>query len=177
MPEVTLVRRWGSNAAGSTVDVTDTEAAWLVGSHYASEDGTDHDARAGSVAPGTDGADLRAGGDLSRGGGMQVVRGPRGTDEAPMNRAGRIEGAPKPGGSVYLTPHEVEAKKEQAELAQRQRDEARRASENGEPRPVVRSASGEKQAPGGDGNETTRAARSASKDEVKSGDAGKASGK
>ena len=104
MPTLVLVRRWGQQDAGSTVDVDDVTGEWLVKNSYASEDGSEDAARAGARAPGTDGADLRAGGDVSRGGGMQIVRGGRDGE-----RAGHVEGAPRAGGPVYRTPAEREA--------------------------------------------------------------------
>lgn len=129
MPEVTLIRRWGSHDAGQTVDVTEEEGRFLLGNHYASEDGSDDAARAGSRAPGTDGADLRAGGDISRGGGMQVIRGGR-----DGNRAGRVDGAPRADGSspVYLTPAQVEGIEAGRKAAEAQRAERKAAESNEE---------------------------------------------
>jgi hypothetical protein len=134
MPELKLVRRWGQHGAGETVDVSDTEAKWLVANHYASEDGSDTAARAGARAPGSEGADLRAGGDWSRGGGMQVVRGPRGTapEEADNNRAASVKGAPRAGDPVYQTPAEIEAKREQKKIADEHRAELKKQAEEGE---------------------------------------------
>lgn len=107
MPEIYLVRRWGSHDAGQTVDVDDTMAAWLIGTCHGENPDKRGTASAGALAPGTDGADLRAGGDVSRGGGMKVVRGSRNDGEVRdngeanyANRAARVPGAPKPVGDV-----------------------------------------------------------------------------
>jgi hypothetical protein len=105
MASVQLVRRWGSHDAGQSVEVDDQMAAWLYGNHYAEErEGT---ASAGVLAPGTHGADPRAGGDLSRPGTPRWSRGPRTegvTEDNPegnhVNRSARVPGAPKSVGDV-----------------------------------------------------------------------------
>jgi hypothetical protein len=62
-----LVRRWGPNAAGQNITVDDPEQAqWLLNHNYAQRTKTSTSASDGAAAPGTDGPDLRAGGDGSR---------------------------------------------------------------------------------------------------------------
>jgi hypothetical protein len=62
-----LVRRWGQNPAGQTLTVEDdTQARWLLDHNYAQRTKTSTSASDGAAAPGTDGPDLRAGGDGSR---------------------------------------------------------------------------------------------------------------
>lgn len=106
MASVKLVRRWGSHEPGQTVDVDDTMAAWLVGTHHAEAPDRPGTARAGVVAPGTDGADLRMGGDLSRPGVPQTRKAPRYNGETGdagenyANRAAPVAGAPRPVGSL-----------------------------------------------------------------------------
>jgi hypothetical protein len=103
MPEVYLVRRWGAHDANQTVDVpTDIEAKWLVDTNHAEWPDARGTASAGARAPGTDGADIRAGGDPSRGGGMKNVRGGRHDGEMLesgeqnyQNRAAPVAGSPK----------------------------------------------------------------------------------
>jgi len=115
MSSVQLVRRWGSHESGSTVEVDDTMAAWLLGNHYAEEQGKEGTASAGALAPGSHGADLRAGGDLSRPGRPQWSRGPRVegvSEDNPegnhVNRGVRVHGAPKPVGDVsHVAPENL----------------------------------------------------------------------
>ena len=102
MGSVHLVRRWGSHDAGSTVDVDDTMAAWLVGNHFAERPDAPGTASAGVLAPGGQGADLRAGGDLSRPGTPRWQRSSRVegvTEDNPegnhVNRAAKVAGAPR----------------------------------------------------------------------------------
>lgn len=67
MPTLKIVRRWGSNQPGATVNVDDeAQARWLVDNHFAEPGQGDGSATAGSVAPGSDGPDPRAGGDRTR---------------------------------------------------------------------------------------------------------------
>jgi hypothetical protein len=98
MASVKLVRRWGSHEPGQTVEVDDTMAAWLVGTHHAEAPDRPGTARAGVVAPGTDGPDLRMGGDLSRPGVPQTRKASRyngETGDAGENyRPGRRRAAP-----------------------------------------------------------------------------------
>lgn len=62
-----LVRRWGQNPAGQTITVDDDEQArWLLGHNYAQRSKDSTSASDGAAAPGTNGPDLRAGGDASR---------------------------------------------------------------------------------------------------------------
>lgn len=110
MSSVKLTRRWGSHEADSTVEVDDTMAAWLVTNCYAETEDRPGTARAGVLAPGTDGADLRAGGDVSRPGHPQVQRSsryngePGDSDENYANRAARVAGAPRAGGVQKVDP-------------------------------------------------------------------------
>lgn len=104
--KLNLVRRWGSHDAGESVDVDKAMADWLVGNCYAEAPDRPGTARAGVVAPGTDGADLRMGGDLSRPGVPQTRKasrynGERGDNDANYaNRAAPVAGAPRPVGSL-----------------------------------------------------------------------------
>jgi hypothetical protein len=104
--KVHLVRRWGSHAAGESVEVDDTMGKWLLGTHHAEAPDRPGTARAGVVAPGTDGADLRMGGDLSRPGVPQTRKAsryngdPGDAGENYANRAAPVAGAPRPVGSV-----------------------------------------------------------------------------
>jgi hypothetical protein len=107
MASVFLVRRWGSHDAGQTVEVDDTMAAWLTGNNIGERPDAPGTASAGALAPGTDGADLRAGGDVTRAGGMKVMKGSRNDGDVRdngeanyANRAARVPGAPKPVGDV-----------------------------------------------------------------------------
>lgn len=107
MASVQLVRRWGSHDAGQSVEVDDTMAAWLIGTNHAEDPNRPGTASAGVLAPGRHGADLRAGGDLSRPGRPQWSRGPRVegvSDDNPegnhVNRAGKVHGTPKAAGDV-----------------------------------------------------------------------------
>jgi len=97
---VNLVRRWGSHDAGETVQVDEQMAAWLIGNSFGEAPDRPGTASAGSLAPGADGADLRAGGDVSRGGGMRIVKGSRVDGENYANRAARVPGAPRVGGAL-----------------------------------------------------------------------------
>lgn len=105
MAEIFLVRRWGQHDAGQIVDVDDAMAAWLVGTNHGERPDARGTASAGARAPGTDGADLRAGGDVSRGGGMRMVKGSRVDGENYSNRAARVPGAPRVGGAI--TPEQL----------------------------------------------------------------------
>jgi hypothetical protein len=110
---IQLIRRWGSHDAGATVEVDDTMAAWLRGNNYSEE--REGNASAGAFAPGTHGADPRAGGDLSRPGTPRWSRGPRVknvTDDNPegehVNRGVRVQGAPKAAGDVsHVAPENL----------------------------------------------------------------------
>jgi len=112
---VLLVRRWGSHDAGQSVEVDDTMATWLTGNHYAELPGKEGTASAGVLAPGSHGADLRAGGDLSRPGRPQWSRGPRvegASEDNPegnfVNRGVRVAGAPKAAGDVsHVAPENL----------------------------------------------------------------------
>ena len=113
MASVKLVRRWGSHDADSTVEVDETMAAWLKGNNYAEE--REGNASAGAFAPGSHGADPRAGGDLSRPGTPRWSRGPRVknvTEDNPegehVNRGVRVQGAPKAAGDVsHVAPENL----------------------------------------------------------------------
>jgi hypothetical protein len=113
MASVQLVRRWGSHDAGQSVEVDDTMAAWLKGNNYAEE--REGNASAGVLAPGSHGADLRAGGDLSRPGTPRWSRGPRTVNPTEenvegtfVNRAGKVHGTPKAAGDVsHVAPENL----------------------------------------------------------------------
>lgn len=115
MFSVQLVRRWGSHAAGTTVEVDDQMAAWLVGTNHAELPDRPGTASAGVLAPGGCGADLRAGGDLSRPGTPRWSRGPRTVNPTEdnvegtfVNRAGKVQGAPKAAGDVsHVAPENL----------------------------------------------------------------------
>lgn len=62
--KVKLTRRWGSNKPGSTVDVNPAMGDWLTATGYGET--SKGAATTGAVAAGSDGPDLRAGGDPSR---------------------------------------------------------------------------------------------------------------
>ena len=67
MPQLLIVRRWGHHQPGTSVTVEDElQARWLLDNHFAEPGKGDGSATAGAVAPGTDGADPRAGGDHTR---------------------------------------------------------------------------------------------------------------
>jgi hypothetical protein len=67
MPQLYIVRRWGPHKPGSSVTVEDElQARWLLDNHFAEPGKGDGSASAGAVAPGTDGPDPRAGGDVTR---------------------------------------------------------------------------------------------------------------
>jgi len=112
---VLLVRRWGSHDAGQSVKVDDTMADWLLGNHYAEEQGKEGTASAGVLAPGSGGADLRAGGDISRPGTPRWSRGPRTVNPTEdnvegtfVNRAGKVHGTPKAAGDVsHVAPENL----------------------------------------------------------------------
>jgi len=142
MNSVQLVRRWGSHDAGSTVEVDDQMAAWLTGNHYAEK--REGDAAAGVLAPGAHGADLRAGGDLSRPGVPQWSRGPRTmnvTEDNPegehVNRGVRVAGAPKPVGDVsHVAPENLGSEHKEAGKG------ASTASEKSAPKSAAKGESG-----------------------------------
>jgi hypothetical protein len=85
-----LVRRWGQNPAGQTLTVEDdAQAAWLLDHNYAQRSKTSTSASDNAAAPGTDGPDLRAGGDGTR----RRPTSMRSTDER-ENRAWPVAGSP-----------------------------------------------------------------------------------
>lgn len=85
-----LVRRWGPNAAGQTVTVEDAEQAkWLLNHNYAQRTKTSTSASDGAAAPGTDGPDLRAGGDGSRRRPVSMT-----SSDTRENRAVAVAGSP-----------------------------------------------------------------------------------
>lgn len=62
-----IVRRWGSAVPGDTVTVDDDQQAqWLLDNNFAERTNQPGTASGGSVAPGADGPDPRAGGDHTR---------------------------------------------------------------------------------------------------------------
>ena len=64
--KVKLVRRWGQRDARQTVDVDDTQAAWLIQHNYAESAGEVLAPEQPAAAEGTHGADPLAGGDATR---------------------------------------------------------------------------------------------------------------
>lgn len=85
-----LVRRWGPNPAGQNITVDDPEQAkWLLDHNYAQRTKTSTSASDGAAAPGTDGPDLRAGGDGSR---RRPVATP--SSDKRENRAIAVAGSP-----------------------------------------------------------------------------------
>lgn len=93
--KVKLVRRWGDNQPGNTVDVDDVQGAWLIDHNLGERSpGT---ATAGAVAPGTGGPDPLASGD--------------GTRRRPATRKGSRTGeraAPVAGSPTSYTPGQPE---------------------------------------------------------------------
>lgn len=85
-----LVRRWGPNPAGQNITVDDPEQAqWLLNHNYAQRTKTSTSASDGAAAPGTDGPDLRAGGDGSRRRPMAMT-----SSDKRENRAIAVAGSP-----------------------------------------------------------------------------------
>lgn len=82
MARVKLNHRWGTNKAGSTVDVDDATAEWLRGIGYAGK-------APEAAAPGTDGADPVLSGDPTRRRARPVKRAPVEGE----NRAAAVEGS------------------------------------------------------------------------------------
>jgi hypothetical protein len=64
--KVNLVRRWGPHRAGKTVEVSDSQGAWLVQHNYADSAGDVVAPVQPAAAEGTHGADPLAGGDATR---------------------------------------------------------------------------------------------------------------
>lgn len=64
--KVKLVRRWGQHGAGRSVDVSDSQGAWLVQHSYAESAGPLVAPVQPAAAEGTHGADPLAGGDATR---------------------------------------------------------------------------------------------------------------
>lgn len=64
--KVTLVRRWGQHQARQTVDVSDSQGAWLVQHNYAKSAGNVRAPEQRAAAEGAHGADPLAGGDATR---------------------------------------------------------------------------------------------------------------
>lgn len=106
MPEIKLVRRWGSHQPGETVEVDDTMATFLTGTAFGVRPGDEDRNRhggSGVVHPGTDGPDPRAGGDPSRLRMTDAVKSPREGE-----RAGRVAGAPRASGDVtHVAPENL----------------------------------------------------------------------
>ena len=95
MPDVKIVRRWGSNQPGEVVELSETEANWLVGIGFGEDPRHEGHSTANSKAPGTDGPDPRAGGDPTRRR-MTSARSAR----VEQNLSGRVQGAPATVGDV-----------------------------------------------------------------------------
>jgi hypothetical protein len=66
MMKVKLARRWGPHRAGKTVEVSDSQGAWLVQHSYGESSGDVVAPVQPAAAEGTYGADPLAGGDASR---------------------------------------------------------------------------------------------------------------
>jgi hypothetical protein len=64
--KVKLVRRWGHRAAGTSVDVDEVQAAWLIQHSYAASSGAVLAPVQVAAAEGAHGADPLAGGDATR---------------------------------------------------------------------------------------------------------------
>lgn len=85
---VKLIRRWGPNPAGESVDVDPVQGRWLVQHAFGRASGVTAPSQ-DAAAPGTDGPDPLAGGDATR-------RGPMVTQKAERrpNNAFPVDGAP-----------------------------------------------------------------------------------
>lgn len=74
--QVKLLRRWGNNQPGDTVQVDDTQGRWLVDHAFGTAAGVQAPEQA-AFMPGEDGADPLASGDGTRRGNPAMVKGPR----------------------------------------------------------------------------------------------------
>lgn len=109
---VKIVRRWGAHQPGETVQVDQKMADWLRDMSYGEADGQPHNARA--AAPGTDGPDPRAGGDVTRHRMAGEVKGSRDGE-----RARGVDGRPKPVGDVTHVAQENRGAKGSVEVDER----------------------------------------------------------
>lgn len=66
MMKVKLARRWGPHRAGKTVEVSDSQGAWLIQHSYAESSGDVVAPVQQAAAPGAHGADPLAGADATR---------------------------------------------------------------------------------------------------------------
>lgn len=64
--KVTLTRRWGPHQAGKSVDVNDSQGAWLIQHSYAESAGNVRAPEQPAAAEGAHGADPLMGGDATR---------------------------------------------------------------------------------------------------------------
>lgn len=64
--KVKLVRRWGLHKAGESVDVSDSQGAWLIQHSYAASAGDLVAPSQAAAMPGANGPDPLAGGDATR---------------------------------------------------------------------------------------------------------------
>lgn len=78
---VRLIRRWGPNQAGQSVDVDPVQGRWLIQYGYGTASGEPAPSQA-AAAPGQDGPDPLAGGDATRLGPPAAVKGPRRSNNA-----------------------------------------------------------------------------------------------
>lgn len=78
---VRLIRRWGPNQAGQSVDVDPVQGRWLIQYGYGTASGEPALSQA-AAAPGEDGPDPLAGGDATRLGPPAAVKGPRRSNSA-----------------------------------------------------------------------------------------------
>lgn len=90
---VRLIRRWGPNQAGQSVDVDPVQGRWLIQYGYGTASGEPEPSQA-AAAPGQDGPDPLAGGDATRLGPPAAVKGPRRSNNA----------APLPGSPTAPAP-------------------------------------------------------------------------
>lgn len=85
---VRLIRRWGPNQAGQSVDVDPVQGRWLIQYGYGTASGEPAPSQAAAAA-GEDGPDPLAGGDATRLGPPAAVKGPRRS-----NNAAPLSGSP-----------------------------------------------------------------------------------
>ena len=95
MTAVKITRRWGSHQPGEVVELSETEATWLVGIGFGEDPRHEGHSTANAKAPGSDGPDPRAGGDPTRRR-MTSAKSAR----VEQNLSGRVQGAPATVGDV-----------------------------------------------------------------------------
>ena len=103
MSQVKITRRWGSHQPGEVVELSETEATWLVGIGFGEDPRHEGHSTANAKAPGADGPDPRAGGDPTRRR-MTSAKSAR----VEQNLAGRVTGAPSRVGDVtHVAPENL----------------------------------------------------------------------